>query len=200
MGDGVGETATENLAALLAGRPTLAALEAQFDHWDAPTRVGQLAGLGQGGLAALWEITFAAAALGVGDLIPGSRPSFSAGRWVCHAGLPGWHEFENYFYQDEGGLVWGRTQLRHWLPRWAAGAIYLGALAHPENAGQVMLDYSRIPQRAPPGWPELGGGPRRITRRVLGGLKGDLRRLSPGVIMGRASWGGQCFAMVHWDL
>jgi hypothetical protein len=57
----------------------------------------------------------------------------------------------------------------------------------------VLVDYTRVPPSAPPGWPAVRGNERGLSRFVYGFMVDRLRRVSEHVTIGSAARHGREF-------
>lgn len=71
-----------------------------------------------------------------------------------------------------------------------------------ESTGEVVVDYTQIPDEKPVDWPKLGPNWRRLGIAVFYGMKDRLRRVSDHVTIGRAYKGkpmNQYFVLTRED-
>ena len=64
-------------------------------------------------------------------------------------------------------------------------------VAYPRGQGEVLIDYTRLPTRAPQGWPRILRNDQRLSRLVYHGTQDVLRGVSKHVTIGRASRKGK---------
>jgi hypothetical protein len=92
-------------------------------------------------------------------------------------------------------LLWGYNDTP-WLVRTFVGPGYF-AIRRNEQSGELIVDYARIPDRAPaPGWPPVLPNHARLSYFVFHNVEDVLRGVSRHVTIGRASRGGR--ALPSW--
>jgi hypothetical protein len=182
---------------MLKGTPTLAAVAAHLEPLSVERRAQEAAQLGLGALVALWELASAAAPLAVSDVLPATREPFKPLHWAGKNSLPLFSHFEKRFYRDEAGRVWGYNHQAVALAGAVTGPGYFAVTPHRDNGDQVLVDYARLPERAPPGWPPITSNSRGLSYLVFHGLEDSLRRVCDGVVIGKANKAGQYFSLVR---
>jgi hypothetical protein len=164
-----GLTETDRVAAALSVRGA-----AQKRLWDAAAGKG-------------------ARVLRLTDIVPAITPAMTG---VVHHGrnsMPAFTLFEKRFYRmPEGaagapGMVCGANFQTF---AWFTGPGYFVATEDQER-GEVLIDYHRVPETAPSGWPAIRPNDRGITRLVYGFMTDALRRVSEHVTIGMPSRHGR---------
>ena len=64
-------------------------------------------------------------------------------------------------------------------------------LVEPEREGEVWVDYRRVPERHPEGWPEIRSNERGLSRFIYGFMVDTLRGVSEHVSIGSAARNGR---------
>ena len=133
--------------------------------------------------------------LRLADLVPPGRGSFETVRHFGKNTLPAFTHFEKRFCRPEGQDAAAPREL------WGFNFQRLQPLTGPgyyvayEDAshGEVLVDYTRVPPSAPPGWPAVRGNERGLSRFVYGFMVDRLRRVSEHVTIGSAARHGREF-------
>ncbi len=94
-----------------------------------------------------------AEAVSVDFLVPPSTPKGHSVDWPGMNSLPAFRKFSKRFTRSAqpGTLVGQNTGAWSWF----AGPGYFLASARPGRPSELLLDYTRYPEAAPPGWPTL---------------------------------------------
>lgn len=126
------------------------------------------------------------------EMVP---PDFGARRPIIFHGknsLPMFTRFQKRFCRsDDGAELWGYNyQPVGWLAP-LTGPGYFVAYDSPEGPGGVAVDYTRIPTGRPDEWPEIHDNTYRLSRFIYNGMIDYLRRVSPHLLIGRATKGGK---------
>jgi hypothetical protein len=129
------------------------------------------------------------------DLVPPGRGAFETVRHFGKNTLPAFTHFEKRFCRPEGQEAAAPREL------WGFNFQRLQPLTGPgyyvayEDAphGEVLVDYTRVPPSAPPGWPAVRGNERGLSRFVYGFMVDRLRRVSKHVTIGSAARHGREF-------
>lgn len=106
--------------------------------------------------------------------------------------LPMFTRFQKRFCRsDDGKELWGYNyQPVGWLAP-LTGPGYFVAYDSPTGPGGVAVDYTRIPTAKPREWPDLHDNTYRLSRFIYNGMIDYLRRVSPHLLIGRATKGGK---------
>ncbi len=113
---------------------------------------------------------------------------------VVHEGknsLPAFTHFAKVFCRPEDAtdVLWGYNRT-HPIVAHLVGPGYFVLRPH-EVKGELLVDYLRVPPRAPRGWPPILPNEARLSRFVYAGTQDVLRGVSRHVSIGRASRGGR---------
>jgi hypothetical protein len=165
-------------------------LAGALDGLTDDARVDAIAHLGRRELAALYDAAADSAPLTLADFVPdGMGPRVE----VIHEGknsLPLFSRFQKRFCRAEGGLLWGYNEQ---ALRPFTGPGYF--IVHPDERGQVVIDYRQVPRAAPEalpaGWPKILPNSARLSRFIYNGTVDVMRRVSQRVTVGRAQRAGQ---------
>jgi hypothetical protein len=167
-------------------RPTVApsALAGALDGLNGADRLRAMAGLRRGELAALFEAAAGNRPLLLTDLVPAGVPPLTE---VIHDGknsLPMFTRFQKRFCRPpgEGDELWGYNEQEL---RAITGPGYF-VVHHAEGTNDVVVDYRRLPPQAPSSWPRILPNSARLSRFIYQDTVDVLRRVSEGVIIGRA--------------
>ncbi len=190
-------TRLDQLKALLSGPSTLAAVAAHLENLPVSERVRQVQDLHSAQLEALWDVARAASPLTVGDVVPSNRAPFMPVRWLGRNSLPAVSLEERRFYRDQHGRVWGHHNQPIRALEMLVGPGYFAVTAHPENPEQVQVDYTKLPDTAPPGWPAITANDRGLSFFIFGNQHDALRRVCDGVVIGKGGKVDQLVALVR---
>ncbi|MEW5850482.1 MAG: hypothetical protein AB2A00_16980 [Myxococcota bacterium] len=185
------ESSSGNVASLrelMRGRPTLAAVAAHLEALPRHARVHEIRALTANQVRDLWQLATAAAPLTVDDMAPASLPPFQAVSWQGRNSMPAFAVMEKRFFRDREGQVWGCNVQGM---EWATGPGYFALGPHPERQGELLIDYSRLPSLAPPGWPAITPNSRGLSFLVFHNLRDEMRRVCEGVVIGKATRNGK---------
>jgi len=133
------------------------------------------------------------AAVRLVDLVPADVADLSAVRHYGKNSLPVFTHFEKRFSRAPGldpnvpGELMG-FNFQTMSP--VTGPGYYVA-REDENRREVLVDYSRLPDSHPDGWPEIKPNDRGFSRFVYGFMIDTLRRVSQHVTIGSASRRGK---------
>jgi hypothetical protein len=116
--------------------------------------------------------------------------------------LPAFTRFQKRFCRPSAGVdrdeLWGYNyQPVTWLAP-LTGPGYFVAYDTPDGPGGVAVDYTRIPPAKPSEWPEIHDNGYRLSRFIYNGTIDYLRRVSPHLLIGRATRAGR--DMPNWFL
>jgi len=143
--------------------------------------------------ARLWEAC-AGRAVTIDEMVP---PDHGPLRPVIFHGknsLPLFSHFQKRFCRGSEGTgneLWGYN---HQPTIWIApltGPGYFTAYDSPDGPGGVAVDYTRIPPAKPNEWPEIHDNTYRLSRFIYNGTIDYLRRVSPHLLIGRATRDGK---------
>lgn len=182
----VAGTSEVTLGALIdAPDATQAKLAAHLDALDGEARVRECRALSAKQQKRLWEKCAGAPAFTLEDLVP---PSLGEGQTVIYAGknsLPAFTHFEKRF-QRRGGQVIGYNHNPQLVTAFA-GPGYFTAVVSPNDAREVLFDYTKTPSETPEGWPPVKDNSGGLRKLVYGNLHDFNRRVSKDVMIGFAT-------------
>jgi hypothetical protein len=188
---------THTLRDLLAGNPTLAALQTHMQPLSAAQRVKQVQEMNGNQLSTLWRIASAGRPLTVAEVIPPTRPPFEPLIYKGKNSLPAFSLFEKHVYLDDQGRAFG-CNVQSFSPLTGPG--YFAVVPHPDRPDELIFDYSVLPDRAPHGWPAIVSNSRALSYFVFHKLRDEMRQVSRSVLIGKATRNGrdmgQYFALV----
>ena len=109
--------------------------------------------------------------------------------------LPAFSRFQKRFCRPAAGVerdeLWGYNyQPTRWLAP-LTGPGYFVAYDAREATGAVAVDYTKLPGDHPAEWPEIVDNSHRLSRFIYRNLVDYLRRVSPHVLIGRATREGK---------
>ena len=171
----------------------LAVLADLFDGLTPEIRLGVVRRLGRKTQRRLYEKAEGQSALSLVDLVPPERAALEEVRHLGLNTLPAFRVFEKRFCRlpgedpaHPGALAGYNFQTM----RPVTGPGYFMAYDAPET-GEVLIDYRRLPDQTPPGWPSVRSNERGLARFVYGFMVDRLRRVSDHVTIGSASRDGR---------
>jgi hypothetical protein len=184
----------DELKARIAETPvspkTIAALLDGLDHAQ---RVLATRALGRRAQARLYRAVDGFLPLRLPDLVPPGRPDWSEVRHHGRNTLPAFTLFEKRFCRPRGadprrpGVLYG-FNFQPLSPLTGPGYfLTVEAADRPE----VLVDYNRVPDDHPGGWPAIRGNERGLSRFVYGFMIDTLRRVSEHVTIGSAARRGR---------
>jgi hypothetical protein len=182
----VADTKQKTLADLLAqDGVTQPALAAHLDSLDVQARVREIRALGKEAQRRLWEACADAPAFTADQLVAGVAPGTPV-IWAGKNSLPLFTVFEKRFARVGADVIGYNHQSNSWI----TGPGYFTAIASPENAREVRIDYTREPAattNVPAGWPKIKPNKSGFSRLVYHNLYDYLRYVSKDVAIGFAT-------------
>jgi hypothetical protein len=156
-------------------------------------RVCAIRSLGRAQQSALWDASEGFAELGLLDLVPADTPTDATVRHYGKNTLPLFSHFEKRFCRPAPGDAGAPAELigfnfQSLSP--VTGPGYFVAVPS-ERAGEVLVDYRRVPTMHPADWPEVKPNDRGLSRFVYGFMVDTLRRVSEHVTIGSAARNGK---------
>ncbi len=190
---GSAEAAVELRARLGRDAPDMGTLSGWLDGLSEPDRVSAIRGLGRRHQQRLWHAADGFAPMRLSDLVPGDVPALATVRHYGRNTLPAFNLFEKHFTRPSGGDADAPTELHGFnfqaMSRWT-GPGYFVAVESPDRA-EVWVDYRRLPDQHPEGWPEIAPNDRGLSRFVYGFMVDTIRRVSEHVSIGSAARHGR---------
>jgi hypothetical protein len=158
-----------------------------------PDRISTVRSLSGGDQRRLWRAVDGYRPLALSDLVPASVPALSEVRHYGRNSLPAFKLFEKRFYRPEGADPTAPLELcganfQQVSPLTGPG--YFVVVPH-SNCQELCVDYRRLPERAPRGWPAIRSNERGLSRLVYGFMVDTLRRVSEHVTIGSAARHGR---------
>lgn len=176
------------LALLTQPKLDCALLAQELDATGHAERLQALAHMPRASLARLYDAVSGFRPLHISDMVPEKLPAYTS---VVHAGinnLPLARNFSKVLYREANGTLAGRNvQSLAWL----TGHGYFTMTQSEKVAGEITIDYARLPATKPNGWPEIISNARGISFFVYRDLIDTMRGVSAHVTIGRASRHGQ---------
>jgi hypothetical protein len=164
-----------------------------FDRMAEADRIAAVRSLGSREQKHLWKAAERAEPLRLRDLVPPQVPALTPVRHYGKNSLPMFTIFEKRFYRLDAEdpnapheLCGANFQL--FAPLTGPGYFIVTA---PAQRAELDVDYQRLPQRAPAGWPAITRNDRGFSRLVYGFLNDALRRVSAHVTIGAPAKNGK---------
>jgi len=176
--------------------PDMRAIETHLDALDGGERLAEIRSLGRSQQARLFDAAAGHRAISLEHLVPADRGVM---REVVHEGknsLPVFNHFAKVCVlpKPEASELWGYNRAGGFIET-LVGPGYFVAYPH-EVAGELLVDYVRVPPSRPDHWPEILPNSARLSLFVYNGTQDILRGVSRHVTIGRATKGGK--AMSAW--
>jgi hypothetical protein len=156
-------------------------------------RVTAIRALGRGDQRRMWELFDGFAEVGLADLVAPSVPELTPVRHYGKNTLPVFTEFEKRFCRLPGVDPRQPSELcgfNFQAMSAVTGPGYFVAVPSADRP-EVLVDYRRLPDRHPEGWPEIRSNERGLSRFVYGFMVDTLRRVSEHVTIGSAARKGR---------
>lgn len=178
-----------DLSALL-GAGDVVGLGRRLDELDPASRLRFVFELGARAQAQLYEGAKGARKLRLEALVPAGLSPLTE---VVHEGknsLPMFSRFAKVMCRakDDARELCGYNRTGGLVQR-TAGPGYFVAYEGPGD--EVLIDYTRVPDRKPTSWPEIASNNARLGRFVYAGMIDALRSVSEHVTVGRAIRNGK---------
>jgi hypothetical protein len=156
-------------------------------------RIEALVTLGKWDQHRLWRMVEGFRPIRLVDLVPAGVPALAAVRHVGRNSLPLFSRFEKRFYRFEGAdpeapRELGGANFQTLSPLTGPGYF---TVSEDPNRPEIVIDYRRLPERAPSGWPTIEDNARGVSRLVYGFMVDTLRGVSEHVTIGSASRNGR---------
>jgi len=185
--------ATDELRGLLRDAVDPKRVAAYLDGLSHPDRVVAIRSLGRGEQRRLYEAVDGFEAVSLVDLVSPSRSDFQTVRHHGKNTLPIFTHFEKRFCRPPASDPTGPDALYGFnfqTMQPLTGPGYFVAV-EDEKRREVLVDYNRVPDSHPEGWPEIRSNERGLSRFVYGFMVDTLRRVSEHVTIGSAARKGR---------
>lgn len=174
---------------LRAGNFDLARVAAHLDDLRREDCVEAIRSLSKRAQANLFAAAEGAKRLTLDDLVP---PHVTPLCEVVHHGknsLAMFTSFAKVFTRPEAGAseLWGYNRSGGFVETFVGPGYYVAY----ERAGEIMIDYTRLPAGKVEGWPSIVPNTTRASRFVYAGMVDALRGVSEHVTIGRAIRNGK---------
>ncbi len=133
-------------------------------------------------------------------LLPDETPNGHTVEWVGKNSLPAFSAFSKRFTRSSDGqaLTGHNTGSMQWL----IGPGYFTTVISSDKPSEILFDYTRYPEAAPSGWPELKRNEAGISRLVFYDMHDYLRPVGRHLAIGGAytskgKFKGQYFALTR---
>lgn len=157
-----------------------------LSHDDRLKEIGTLCG--NGIQKKLFQL--ATANITVNDLIPRDGKPLGEVIFYGKNTLPVFSNFQKRMCRSQdGSILWGYN---YQTLRPITGPGYFVVADKTDRPGEVMIDYTELPQGTPPqDWPQIKSNTSGISSLVYGNMKDFLRRVSKNVFIGEATKKGK---------
>ena len=162
---------------------TLADLQAHIASLDGKARIAECRKLGKRQQARLFELARDGGPLGPEDMVPaaGGEPV----PWFGKNTLPAFTHFEKHFRRHEGQIV--GFNHNPGVVTMVTGPGYYVCRVDDSRPNDLLIDYTKIPDAAPAGWPRVKKNSAGLSRFVYGNMYDYCRRVSDTVVIGAAT-------------
>lgn len=167
---------------------TLAEVQARLASLDGPARIAECRALGRRQQARLFALAESAAPLGPEDMVATARGDEPV-PWYGRNSLPAFTLFEKHFRRHEGKVVGFNSNPA--LVTLVTGPGYYVCRVDPARPAELLIDYTRVPEAAPAGWPRVAENGAGLPRLVYGNMYDYCRRVSDEVVIGAATRRGR---------
>jgi hypothetical protein len=161
----------------------VAGLERSLASMDPAQKLAWVRSLGRRAQRDLFEAC-AGRAVKLTDIVPASHPAMT--EVICEGKntLPTFKLFQKRFCQasPDDGVLYGYN---HQTMTPFTGPGYFVTVDDPAT-GEAVIDYRRLPDRKPEGWPAIIPNENRLGIFVYSGMVDRLRRVTPDIFIGRA--------------
>ncbi len=170
------------------------ALAKQLDEAESAERISWVEALDGRAQARLWTAS-RGQPVTIAEMVPASLGPLVPVIFHGKNSLPAFSRFQKRFCRPAAGVdrdeLWGYNyQPTRWLAP-LTGPGYYVAYDAPPALGSVAVDYTRLPESHPAGWPEIVDNQYRLSRFIYAGMIDYLRRVSTHVLIGRATRAGR---------
>ena len=164
-----------------------------LDSLNHGARVAAIRSLKRGEQRKLYEAVDGFRPLALSDLVPAARENFATVRHFGKNTLPAFSYFEKRFCRPIGADPNRPTELLGFNFQTMApvtGPGYFIAVADAQR-DEVLVDYRRVPEGHPDGWPSIKSNESGLSRFVYGFMVDTLRGVSEHVTIGSAARKGK---------
>jgi hypothetical protein len=181
-----------DLHTLLRGPIDMKSVAAFLDDQSHASRLAAALDLSAAEQAALYDAARGFAPVTVNDMVPPSvGPMVPVVHWGRNS-LAAFRRFQKVMCRPDDtdaaakGELWGYNNQA--MGAFTGPGYYV---AYDLPAGEVLIDYTRIPPRGAPGWPRVLPNSARLSRFIYFNTQDTMRRVSKHVTIGRASREGK---------
>jgi hypothetical protein len=166
-----------------------------LDRLSHDERVAAIRGTDRVAQRTLYAAVEGHASVRLADMVPPDRGDFQTVRHYGKNTLPAFTHFEKRFCRPAGEpaeaprALWGFNFQR--LQPLTGPGYYVAYEDVPRR--EVLVDYTKVPPSAPPGWPAVRRNEGGLSRFVYGFMVDRLRRVSEHVTIGSAARHGREF-------
>jgi hypothetical protein len=172
--------------------PDMGAVASHLDNLDSGERVAEIRTLGRAHLARLFEAARGHKSISLDDIVSSDHGTMEDQLHHGKNSLPAFNHFAKVFVRpgaEYGAELWGYNRAGTFVET-VVGPGYF--VAYPrEEAGEVLVDYLRVPPERPDHWPPILPNSARLSKVVYNGTQDVLRGVSKHVTIGRATKGGK---------
>jgi hypothetical protein len=178
---------------LAESRPDPGAIAGLLDALDSEARIAAIRSLGRAAQRALYRAVEGFRPVTLTDMVPADVDDFATVRHYGRNTLPAFSLFEKRFTRPPGedrekpGELFG-FNFQSMQP--VTGPGYFSARQDARRP-EVLVDYTRVPETHPLGWPEIRPNERGLSRFVYGYMVDTLRGVTEHVTIGSAARKGR---------
>lgn len=185
-------TAAAEFLALLREDPLKPGSIAAWLDGAAPAdRVAAIRAAGRSAQRRLYAAVEGHGGLRLADLVAPSRAPLETVRHFGKNTLPLFTHFEKRFCRPAGQDAGAPAELWGFNFQTLQPVTGPGYFTAREDRGEILIDYTRVPGSAPPGWPAPRRNEAGLSRFVYGFMIDRLRRVSEHVTIGSAARNGR---------
>jgi len=170
-----------------------AAIAVLLDGLADETRTPVVRSLGKSDQRALYSQVEGYAPLELKDLVPPTRADLEEVRHLGRNSLPAFRIFEKRFCRLSDSSPEAPKELAGYNFQTLSpitGPGYFMAISD-DNTREVLVDYARLPNETPSGWPPVRSNEGGLSRFIYGFMVDRLRRVSEHVTIGSAARNGK---------
>ncbi len=175
-----------SLKSLLAKNASQQDIAAFLESLAPHERVRQTVSVTGKGVSKLYEAVAGAAPLEPTDFVPDDAPPTTTVIFQGRNSLPLLSRFQKRFARLPTGQIVGYNHQTFSL---VTGPGYF-VIKPPDTAevvpDELYFDYTVAPGGVPDGWPAYKPNAAGLSKPVFGGLKDYIRRVAPGIVVGKA--------------